>query len=146
MLEHEAKQDWVIGGKSTGQKRAQLQLMGKENDFIISRQSKSLQRFKSMEDYERYLEKQESIQSGEHLEKMTEHYKENYKKALDNAFNDEAQDIKDKLDSMSGAEFRALVEKDELAEIGYIYDPEQAEGRLADIRNAFGVKGKKRKK
>lgn len=142
MLEHEGKQPWRVGGKDTGQLRQQLQLMGKENDFIISRQSKSLQRFKSMEDYERYMDKQARIQSGEYLDDMTRHYKRNYMKALDNAFGDSAKDVKMKVRMMKPEDFRRLVESDELTEIGYIYDPSVKEGKLNQIRSAFGMKQK----
>ena len=142
MLEHEAKQPHLIGGKATGHSRQQLQLMGKESDFIISRQSKSLQRFKSMEDFEKYMDKQASIQSGEYLDDKTRLYKRNYMKALDNAFGDDAKDVKMKVRMMKPEDFRALVEKDELAEIGYIYDPSARAGKLNQIRATFGMKEK----
>ena len=121
---------------------AQLRLMGKESDFIISRQSKSLQRFKTMEDYEKFMDKQERIQSGEYLDDATRHYKRNYMKALDNAFGDEAKDIKMKVRMMKPEEFRKMVESDELAEIGYIYDPQARSGKLNQIRASFGMKQK----
>lgn len=121
---------------------AQLRLMGKESDFIISRQSKSLQRFKSMEDYENYMDKQARIQSGEYIEERTRLYKRNYMQALDNAFGDDAKDIKMKVRMMKPEKFRELVESDELAEIGYIYDPSVRQGKLNQIRASFGMKSK----
>lgn len=121
---------------------AQLRLMGKESDFIITRQSKSLQRFKSMEEYERYMDKQARIQSGEYLDEKTRHYKRNYMKALDNAFGDDAKDIKMKVRMMKPEDFRKLVESDELAEIGYIYDPQARAGKMNQIRASFGMKEK----
>lgn len=120
----------------------QLRLMGKESDFIISRQSKSLQRFKSMEDYEKYMDKQAKIQSGEYLDDATRLYKRNYMKALDNAFGDDAKDIKMKVRMMKPEDFRKMVESDELAEIGYIYDPSARAGKMNQIRSAFGMKEK----
>jgi hypothetical protein len=75
-------------------RNSQLRLMGKESDFIITRQSKSLQQFKSMADFEKFMDKQARIQSGEYLEDRTRLYKRNYMKALDNAFGDEAKDVK----------------------------------------------------
>ena len=121
---------------------AQLRLMGKESDFIISRQSKSLQQFKSMEDYEKYMDKQARIQSGEYLDERTRAYKRNYMKALDNAFGDDAIDIKMKVRMMKPEEFRKMVESDEMAEIGYIYDPQARSGKLNQIRSSFGMKQK----
>ena len=121
---------------------AQLRLMGKESDFIISRQSKSLQRFKSMADYESFMEKQAKIQSGEYLDDRTRLYKRNYMKALDNAFGDDAKDVKMKVRMMKPADFRAMVERDELAEIGYIYDPSAKAGKLNQIRATFNMNEK----
>lgn len=121
---------------------AQLRLMGKESDFIITRQSKSLQRFKSMADYEAFMDKQARIQSGEYLEERTRLYKRNYMKALDNIFGDDAKDVKMKVRMMKPEQFRKLVESDELAEIGYIYDPSARAGKLNQIRASFGMKPK----
>ena len=123
-------------------RNSQLRLMGKESDFIISRQSKSLQQFKSMEDYEKFMTKQDRIRSGEYLDDATRLYKRNYMKALDNAFGEDAKDIKMKVRMMKPEEFRKMVEADELAEIGYIYDPSARAGKLNQIRSAFGMRQK----
>lgn len=123
-------------------RNSQLRLMGKESDFIISRQSKSLQQFKSMEDFEKFMAKQDRIRSGEYLDDATRLYKRNYMKALENAFGDDAKDIKMKVRMMKPEEFRKMVEGDELAEIGYIYDPSARAGKLNQIRSAFGMRQK----
>lgn len=119
---------------------AQLRLMGKESDFIVSRQSKSLQRFKSMEDFEQFMDKQARIQSGEYLEDRTRLYKRNYMQALDNVFGEDAKDIKIKVRMMKPEKFRELVESDEMAEIGYIYDPSARAGKMNQIRASLGMK------
>ena len=118
----------------------QLRLMGKESDFIITRQSKSLQRFKSMEEYEAFMDKQARIQSGEYLEERTRLYKRNYMQALDNVFGEDAKDIKMKVRMMKPEQFRKMVESDELLEIGYIYDPSARTGKMNQIRASFGMK------
>ena len=123
-------------------KNTQLRLMGKESDFILSRQSKSLQRFKSMEDYEKFMAKQERIRTGEHLDEMTRLYKRNYMKALDNVFGDDAKDVKMKIRMMKPEEYRRLVESDELTEISYVYDPQARAGKLNQIRASLGMKQK----
>jgi len=118
-----------------------LRTMGKESDFIISRQSKSLQRFKSMEDYEKFMDKQARIQSGEHLEEMTRLYKRNYMSAIDNVFGAAGAGVKMKIRMMKPADFRRLVEeKGEDLEIGYIYGPEARIGKLNVIRETLGMK------
>lgn len=120
----------------------QLRLMGKESDFIISRQTKSLQRFKSMEEYEAYMDKQARIQSGQYLEDATRLYKRNYMSAIDNVFGEDARDIKMKVRMMKPEQFRKMVEDNELLEISYIYDPSARAGRMNQIRASLGMKPK----
>lgn len=119
---------------------SQLRLMGKESDFIITRQSKSLQRFKSMEEYEAFMDKQARIQSGEYLEEKTRLYKRNYMQAIDNVFGDAGSGVKMKVRMMKPEKFRELVETlgDEM-EIGYIYDPQARIGKLNKIRSLLGM-------
>ena len=120
---------------------SQLRLMGKESDFIISRQSKSLQRFKSMEEYEQFMDKQARIQSGEYLAERTRLYKRNYMAAVDNVFGAAGAGVKMKIRMMKPEAFRQLVETlgDEM-EIGYIYDPQARMGKLNKIRSLLGMR------
>lgn len=120
---------------------SQLRLMGKESDFIVTRQSKSLQRFKSMEEYEAFMDKQARIQSGEYLEDKTRLYKANYMKAIDNVFGDAGAGVRMKVRMMKPEKFRELVETmgDEM-EIGYIYDPQARMGKLNKIRSILGMR------
>lgn len=118
---------------------AQLRLMGKESDFIITRQSKSLQRFKSMADYEAYMDKQARIQSGEYLADKTRLYKSNYMKAVQNELGDAG--IAMRIRMMKPEDFRKLVEEhgDDM-EISYIYDASAKIGRINTIRSLLGMK------
>lgn len=120
---------------------SQLRLMGKESDFIITRQSKSLQRFKSMEEYEAFMDKQARIQSGQYLEDKTRLYKANYMKAIDNVFGEAGAGVKMKVRMMKPEKFRELVETlgDDM-EIGYIYDPQARMGKLNKIRSLLGMR------
>lgn len=120
---------------------SQLRLMGKESDFIVTRQSKSLQRFKSMEEYEAFMDKQARIQSGEYLEDKTRLYKSNYMKAIDNVFGEAGAGVRMKVRMMKPEKFRELVETmgDEM-EIGYIYDPQARMGKLNKIRSILGMR------
>lgn len=117
----------------------QLRLMGKESDFIITRQSKSLQRFKSMEDFENYMDKQARIQSGEYLDDMTKLYKKNYMTAVMNELDDPG--IAMKIRMMKPEDFRKFVEANgEDMEISYIYDPTTQVARRNKIRGLLGMK------
>ena len=117
----------------------QLRLMGKESDFIITRQSKSLQRFKSMADYEAYMDKQAKIASGQYLEDRTKLYKSNYMKAVMNELDDPG--IAMRVRMMKPEDFRKLVEEhgDDL-EIKTIYGPEARTARRNKIRELLGMK------
>lgn len=118
---------------------AQLRLMGKESDFILTRQSKSMQRFKSMEDYEKFMDKQARIASGDYLDDMTRLYKRNYMKAVENELEDKG--IVMRIRMMKPEDFRKLVEeKGEDMEIAYVYDPSAKLARRNRIRELLGMK------
>ncbi len=125
-----------------GDKNKQLRLMGKEPDFIIARQSKSLQHFKSMADYEKFLGKQQRIQSGEYLDEKTRLYKRNHMKALENVFGDEAKDVIMKIRMMKPEDYRRMIDRDEFLEVSYVYDPAARTGKLDQIRESLGMKTK----
>ena len=120
-------------------KATQLRLMGKESDFIITRQSKSLQQFKSMEEYEKFMDKQARIQSGEYLDDMTKLYKSNYMKAVMNELDDPG--IAMRVRMMKPEDFRKLVEeKGDEMEISYVYDPATKVDRQNKIRELLGMR------
>lgn len=140
MLSEEAELPRLSGGKPTGEKVAQLQLMGKESDFIISRQSKSLNQFRSKEDFYSFLDKQEKIRSGEYLSDRVKLYKRNHQRALENVFGDDAKDVIMKIRMMKQKDYMQLIQKDEDLEINYIYDPSERAAKLNRIRAALGMK------
>lgn len=117
---------------------SQLRLMGKESDFIISRQSKSLQQFKSMEDYEKYMDKQARIQSGEYLDEKTREYKRNYMKAVREELGDKGIEMRIRM--MKPEDFRKLVETNgDDMEISYVYDASAKKVRIDRIRDLLGM-------
>lgn len=140
MLETEAKLPRMVGGRDTGDTVRSLQLMGKESDFIIQRKTKSLQRFKSKEDYDRYLKNLERVNSRDYVTERIKLYKRNHIKALENAFGDEAKDIAMKIRMMKPKEYMELVQSDENLEVSYIYDPSAAEGKMNTMRAALGMR------
>ncbi len=129
-----------VGGKETGDSVRSLQLMGREQEFVLARRSKSLQRFKSREAYTDYMRSLKKINSPNYLDERTREYKRNHIKALDNAFGDDAADVKMKIRMMKPAEYRKLIEQDEDLSISYIYDPSEKSARLNRIRASLGMK------
>lgn len=122
---------------SSGRSNAQLRKMGQESDFIVSRQARSLQGFKSLEEYEAFMDKQARIQSGEYLRDRTELYRANHMKALENVFGDEGKDVIEHLKNMDLNEYREMIQKDEFLEVNYIYDPSALQGKLNQIRKSL---------
>lgn len=139
MLKEEGNLPRLVGGKDTGQKVSQLQLMGKESDFIISRKSKSLQGFKSMEQFEKYMDNLARINSPDYVDDRTRLYKRNHMKALENVFGDEAKDVIMKIRMMKPEDYRKLIQSDENLEVNYVYDPSARTGKLNQIRASLGM-------
>lgn len=140
MLEAEGKLPRKVGGKETGGTVKELQLMGKESDFIISRKSKSLQKFKSREDFERYMNHLGQVNSPDYIDQRTREYKRNHMQAIENVFGDEASDVLMKIRMMKPKDYRELLQSDEDLEVSYVYDPSERTGKLNRIRAALGMK------
>ena len=117
-----------------------LRTMGKESVYSISRQSKSLQRFKSMEEYERYMDKQTAIQSGDYQLERARLYKRNFIDSLLKTYGDEARDIAMKVRMMKPDEYMLKVAEDEVLEISYVPSDRKTSGRLNQIRAHLGMK------
>lgn len=142
MLKEEANLPRLQGGKPTGQPVASLQVMGKESDFIIARKTKSLQRFESREQFDRYLDNLKKINSPSYLDDRTRLYKRNHMKALENVFGDDAKDVIMKIRMMKPEEYRRRLQSDEFLEVNYIYDPSARTGKLNQIRQSLGMREK----
>ena len=130
----------MVAGKVIEEDKNQLHLMKKENEFIVSRQSKDMQRFKSMGDYENYMRKQSAIQSGEYAIDKARAYKSNFMNSLRNTYGDEAKDIINKVRRMNPKKYIELVGSDEVLEIRYAPSDQKTQGRLNEIRQALGMK------
>ena len=142
MLKTEAALPRKIAGTDTGDTVGQLQLMGKESDFILSRKTKSLQRFQTKADYERYMKNLAKVNSPDYITERVRMYKRNHMKAIENAYCDEAKDVVMKIRMMKPADYMRMVQSDEMLEINYIYDPSARSGKLNQLRASLGMKMK----
>lgn len=140
MLEAEAKLPRKIAGQDTGDTVASLQLMGKESDFILQRKTKSLQRFRTKEDYDRYMKNLRRVNDRDYITERVRLYKRNHMKAIENIYGDEAKDVIMKIRMMKPAEYMKMVQSDEMLEISYIYDPSARSGKLNQLRASMGMK------
>lgn len=135
MLEYEMEVNQVIE-----EYFSELRTMGKESVYSIARQSKSLQRFKSMEEYEQYMDKQARIQSGEYQLERIRAYKRNFIDSLLETYGPEAKDIAMKVRMMNPDEYMAKVAGDEVLEISFVPSDRKVTGRLNQLRAHLGMK------
>ena len=139
MLELEAKLPRMIKGKESGETVASLHVMGKESDFILHRKTKSLQRFKSKKDYERYMANLNRVNSKDYIKQRVRLYKRNHIKAIKEVLGDAG--IAMKIQMMKPAEYMKMVQSnDDILEIHYIYGPDQKQVKINQIREALGMK------
>lgn len=127
-------------GVDTGDKLASLRLMGKEDEFILARRSKSLQRFSSREQFEKYTKSLEKALSPHYIDERIRDYKRNYLKGFQDVFGDAGKDVYMKIRMMKPADYMKLVESDEKLEINYYYTLAEKDAKLNQIRAALGMK------
>lgn len=140
MLKEAATLPRMVSGRATGDTVGSLQLMGKESDFILSKKTKSLQRFRSREQYDNYMKTLQHVNTRDYIEDRVRLYKRNHMKALENAFGDEAKDVMMKIRMMKPKDYMQMIQQDESLEISYIYDPTARTGKLNQIRASMGMK------
>lgn len=140
MLEQAANLPRKVGGIDTGDTVGSLQLMGKESDFILQRKTKSLQRFRTKEDYNRYMKNLQRVNNRDYITERVRLYKRNHMKAIENAYGDEAKDIVMKIRMMKPKDYMKMVQSDEMLEINYIYDPSARSGKMNQLRASLGMK------
>lgn len=142
--EKEVSQDMQRPRKVAGQvieeNKGQLHIMGKENEFIVSRQSHDMQKIKSRKDYDNFMRKQEAIQSGDYALDKARAYKRNFMQSLKDTYGDEATDIINKVRRMNPKKYIEMVGSDEVLEIRYAPSTQKTQGRLNEIRQALGMK------
>lgn len=132
----------TVRGIDTGDTLATKLQMGFESDFIISKKTKSLQRFTSRDQYNKYMKYLKSVNSPTYLDDRTRLYKRNYIKALTEVHGDAAKDIAMKIRMMKPKDFRKLIEQEELVEINDLYAPEDKASEREKLRASFGMKSK----
>lgn len=140
MLKEAATLPRMVSGRDTGDTVGSLQLMGKESDFILAKKTKSLQRFRSREQYEKYMDTLHRVNTRDYVDDRVRLYKRNHMKALENAYGDEAKDVMMKIRMMKPKDYMKMIQQDESLEISYIYDPTARSGKLNQIRASMGMK------
>lgn len=120
----------------TGDKVATLHVMGKESDFILAQKTKSLQRFKSKEEYENYMENLHRVNQRDYVDMRIELYKANHAQAILNELHDAK--LADAVLKMDKKEYAKLVQSyEDVMEIHYIYGPDKRDEKIAEIKAAM---------
>lgn len=127
-------------GRDMGATLRDLRLMNKENEFILARRSKSLQRFTSRGQFDNYINSLEKALSPNYVTERIRAYKRNFMNSLLDVYGDEAKDIIMKVRMMKPEEYMKLVESDEVLEIRYAPSDKYLDGRLNELRAALGMK------
>ena len=140
MLAEEAQLPRKVQGRDTGDTVGSLQLMGKESDFIIAKRSKSLQRFKTKEDYNRYMSNLKKVNSRDYITERVRMYKRNHMKAIEKAYGHDAKDVVMKIRMMKPKDYQRMIQSEEMLEINYIYEPSARAGKLNQIRASLGMR------
>lgn len=126
-------------GKPTGDTVATLQLMGRESDFILTPKTKSLQRFKDHEQYERYMSYLHQVNRPDYVENRIRLYKRNHLKAIKENLGDDG--IYMKIRMMKPQDYAELVASHEdILEIHFIYGADARQAKINQIRMALGMK------
>lgn len=126
-------------GREMGDTVGSLQLMGKESDLIIAKRTKSLQRFRSREQFEKYMTSLEKANSPDYVVEKIRDYKRNHMQAIREAFGSDADDVLMKIRMMKPDDYMKLVQSDETLEISFVYDASDV-NKLNVIRSALGMK------
>jgi len=143
MLKEAATLPRMVAGRETGDTIGSLQLMGKESDFILKQRSKSLQRFESRDQFDKYMLSLKRVNSREYIDDRIRAYKRNFMKTIENVYGDEAKDIVMKVRMMKPRDYMRLVESDESLEIGAVIPSDaKVPNRLNELRRSLGMKEK----
>lgn len=116
------------------------QSMGKESDFVLAKKTKSLQRFQSKADYNKYIANLQKVVKKEYIEQRVSGYKANYIKGLRNEFGSLDKKTTNKIikqiKGMTHAEYMKTVQANDTLQISFIYEPNQKAKKLEQIRQA----------
>ena len=138
MLKAEGDLERVIAGRATGQTIAEsVGRMGKESDFVLAKKTKSLNRFRTRKDFDRYIDNLQRVVKRDYVENRIKQYKENHAKAIRDAYGDQAKDILETLENMTIKEYAKAVQSDEVLEIGFVYIPSEKDRKFARLERAF---------
>jgi hypothetical protein len=109
------------------------------NDFMMSKKSKSLNKFKTRQAYEIYMNNLERITKKDYIDKKLQTYKNNFETAIKKTFGSDGNKAIKQLQKMSLSDFTNLVNSEMYARIQYIYSKEEYQVSLEVLNTILGV-------
>lgn len=132
ILEDEQSMERLIAGVPQGY-TIKDDFFSPSSDFIIRKKTKSLQRFKSREEFNRYLRSIRKVIHPTYMDRKMKSYKKNFIKGIQNVFGADSDDLVKMIRKMDLKDYVRMSQQDEIARIEYIYSPEDYEQRLRGL-------------
>ena len=128
-----------IGDRQISTDKGQLYVMGKDPDMIITKKTKSLQRFKTKDSFNKYLDYLNKVNSDEYLYYRTKLYQSNYILAVKSRIDDAryAEPIVAAIERISPEAFYEMSMSNEVVEIDYVYTAESIKKLIMQLNDAF---------
>lgn len=147
MLELEQSLPFISGGVNMGMTVGDaVGRMGKESDFILVPKSKSLNRFTSKKEYNKYIKNLKRVVDRKYIDKRIVQYKKNINKAVHRALSSkQAWHIVRELNKLSPEDFMKMAQSDETLEFSYIYGPDGQRNKAIKVMNALHMKNIEKK-
>lgn len=130
----------IVDGKAvdTGDKVSTLHNQLWESDFILSHKTKSLQRFKTKEQYYNYMENLSNVNRRDYIDERVDLYQANHAKAIINELHDTK--LADALLKLDRKEYMRLVQSfEDVMEIHYVYGADKRDDKISQIKAAMGL-------
>ena len=129
----------IVNGKPTGQTMSDLGEYGKVSDLIITRKTKSLQRFRNRGEFESYMRYLGKVNSRDYLPAKVQIYKDNMAKAIEKQLPGMADDVIDAIRKMKPNDFIKFAYTHDDISIGHIYGPDAQTAKANTLRSALGL-------
>lgn len=139
ILEMEASLPRFVKNKPTGQTMGDLQDMGYESDFVLRPKTKSLQRFKTRKDFDRYMGYLKRVNTPTYLDDRMRLYKANHMTAILEHLGDKGIVMKIRMMKLDDY-IKTVQQNEDVMEIHYVYGPDQRQTKINQIREALGMK------
>ena len=110
-------------------------------DFLFAKKTKSLQRFKTKQEYDTYINYLNRVNQRDYIDKKLSIYKDNYIKAIDKTFSSDGKQAIEKIKNLNLNGFAKLMNSELYSGISYIYSFEEYQIRLEGLNAILGVEG-----